>query len=130
MENWKPIMGFESYEVSNLGRVRSTFRGRYKVLKLEKQKDTGYLRANLYIGGKRRILHRKVHRLVATAFLINPENKPEVNHKNGDKENCSSENLEWCTPSENTKHAIVLGLHHGSRDIYGKYSNTTEQGFP
>ena len=63
----------------------------------------GYLETHLYINNKNKVF--KVHRLVAMAFIPNPENKPEVNHKDGNKQNNSKENLEWCTSSENQIHA-------------------------
>lgn len=69
----------------------------------------GYMCVDLRIGGKKTRVF--VHRLVAQAFLDNPENKHCVNHKDGDKSNNSVENLEWCTHSENMKHAISLGLN-------------------
>ena len=123
MENWKPIMGFDSYEVSDLGRVRSVFNGATRVLKLELHKQTGYLRATLSARGTTgKQYHRKVHRLVALAFLENPENKPEVNHKDANKMNCSVGNLEWVTSSENTVHAVSLGRHHLYRKA-GRFAN-------
>lgn len=68
----------------------------------------GYKRVGLMREGK--LNTHKIHRLVAMAFVPNPENKPQVNHKNGDKQDNHFENLEWVTGSENMKHAISLGL--------------------
>ena len=64
----------------------------------------GYLKLNVWAKGK--VRSRPVHRLIAEAFIPNPENKPEVNHKNGNKTDNSVENLEWCTHSENIQHSV------------------------
>lgn len=110
-EIWKPIEGYEGlYEISNLGRVKSlgrTNRGGTKPEKIMRQQKqwTGYLQLGLTgLDGKQR--YKKVHRLVATAFIPNPENKPMVNHKNGIKDDNRVENLEWVTASENHLHAF------------------------
>ena len=117
MEIWKSIKGYESiYEVSSKGRVRSLDRvsrngfvktnlkgkmlsisnsGRYSTVGLSKDSKTKKF---------------KVHRLVAIAFIPNPENKPEVNHKFQPKTNNSLSNLEWNTKAENAKHACDTGL--------------------
>ena len=104
-EEWRPIEGYEGlYEVSSYGRVRSLDRyvktcyGSYrlykgKVLSPGKKSD-GYLLINLSCNGKYNTI--RVHRLVAQAFLPNPDNLPEVNHKDENKTNNSVENLEWC----------------------------------
>ena len=110
-EIWKIIEEHPNYKVSNLGRVRSLgfimnnghFR-KGKILKLHDNTTRGYLRVNL--NGK----WKRVHRLVAQAFIPNPNNKPQVNHKDGNKLNNKVENLEWCTPSENLKHSFDIGL--------------------
>lgn len=113
-EIWKAIAGYEGrYEVSNMGRVRSLDqmvkhptgslkRWRGRVLKATVY-STGYPMVNL---GSNKIA-RSVHRLVAKAFIPNPENKPHVNHLNGIKLDARSTNLEWCTPSENEKHSYA-----------------------
>lgn len=84
------------------GKVKSFIR-KEKILKLRTDKD-GYLLVNL------KNITFKVHRLVANAFIPNPNNYTEVNHKNGNKQENFSNNLEWCTRSANNKHAWDIGL--------------------
>jgi len=103
----KPIIGFTDYFVTDDGIVLSKKSGREKVLSLKKDRY-GYMVAHLSENGK--AFDRLVHRLVATAFIPNPEGKPFVNHKDGDKTNNSVDNLEWVTQKENIRHSIeVLG---------------------
>lgn len=93
-EYWKPVVGYEGlYEVSNWGRVKSIRFGKERILKPFTNKD-GYLLVTLSKNGT----HKKfqVHRLVALHFLPNPDNLPEVNHKDENKLNNNAENLEWC----------------------------------
>lgn len=115
-EVWKDIDGYEGmYQVSSLGRVRSLDRvlvmsnGRerfYKGKILNPVVHTGgYLYVSLGRGNK-----RFIHRLVAQAFIPNPDNLPEVNHKDGNKENNDYRNLEWVTPSDNQRHSKETGL--------------------
>ena len=104
-EIWKEIPGYEKkYKVSNLGNVYSNKHKRilkpYKVRK-------GYLRVDLF-GSKFVRKHQKVHRLVAMAFIPNPDNKPQINHIDGNPANNCVTNLEWCTNDENQKHAQKL----------------------
>lgn len=109
MEIWKDIEGYPDYEVSNLGRVMSYKREVPCILKEHLNK--GYLQFRLYRGKKPRIRKpHKISRLVAKAFIPNPENKPQVNHINGVKTDDRVENLEWCTSWENTSHACRTGL--------------------
>ena len=104
-EKWRAIQGFEGlYEVSSLGRVRSLTR--HKVMK--QWTNHGYSYVSLQ-NGKAKSGHR-VHRLVAAAFIPNPEGKQTVNHLNGNKQDNRVSNLEWATYSENELHSIrVLG---------------------
>lgn len=111
-ELWKWIAGYEGiYKISNYGRVKSFPRqGASTEIKIRKPILTkrGYLQICLYKGCKEKAF--KIHRLVAEAFIPNPENKPEVNHKYGMKFDSYFENLEWATPKENMKHAVDIGL--------------------
>lgn len=117
-EIWKSLCGLvengDYYEVSCLGNIRSIDRvdnrnHKVKGRLLSKTKDKdGYLQVGLSLNGK--MVKRKVHRLVALAFISNVENKLEVNHIDGNKENNNVDNLEWSTSSENKKHAYDIGL--------------------
>lgn len=110
-EIWKPIEGFPKYKVSNLGRVKSlgfiNNLGHFRKGIILKPWDDGkgYLKVQLHKKSFR------VHRLVAQEFIPNPENKPQVNHKNGIKSDNRVENLEWVTNAENTQHAYDNGLY-------------------
>lgn len=132
MEIWKPVKNFESfYQVSNTGKVRSLDRidrlNRYKKGVLKKLCDNGrgYLYVNLKAHGKQ--TQKTVHRLVSEAFIPNPDNLPEVNHLDGDKTNNSVNNLEWCTRSENMKHAFRNELNKQYKGVNNPQAKLTEK---
>lgn len=102
---WKPVVGYERiYEVSNEGQVKRLVNG-----KVKKPSDfDGYQAVCLFKNLKTERVF--VHRIVASAFIENSENKPQINHKNGIKTDNRVENLEWCTQKENTNHAVRTGL--------------------
>lgn len=101
MEEWKPISGFENYMISNCGRVFNINTGNILSGSVD---NKGYIRFDMCLNGKRIV--RSGHRLVAEAFLEKTEGKDYVNHKDGNKANNNVDNLEWCTPKENTRHAF------------------------
>lgn len=122
-EIWHDIFGYEGlYQVSNFGRIKSVDRiiknsgtknGEYhvkgKIKNVSEYKSRGgYCGVTLYKNNVGKSY--RVHRLVAQAFIPNPENKPEVNHKDGNKKNNCVDNLEWVTGKENTIHAWNTGL--------------------
>lgn len=117
MEEWRAIEGYEGkYEVSNTGKVRNlNYRNQGRTREFKKSlNDWGYEFVHIYSNG-----HTKKHMvnvLVARAFIPNPENKPQVNHKDGNKRNNCVSNLEWATQSENMLHAYKTGLSEKTRE--------------
>lgn len=110
-EVWKPIENFEElYEVSNHGRIRSL---RRNIIMQTRNRSDGYVSCTLSNCGK--VKSKLIHRLVAETFIPNHENKPEVNHIDGNKQNNCARNLQWVTASENQRHSIKIGLRKGSR---------------
>ena len=107
-EYWKPVVGYEGlYEVSNWGRVKSlnyNHTGKGKILK-QNQIMNGYKSVMLCKDGKRK--NYLVHRLVAEAFIPNPDNLPQVNHKDENKTNNNVDNLEWCDAKYNHNYGTI-----------------------
>ena len=115
-ELWKDIDGFNGrYQVSNLGRVRSTiswngheYVAKERILK-PSMTTTGYHKVELIgANGKKKSL--KLHRVIASAFIPNPMGYPIINHKDGNPLNNNIDNLEWCTQKHNVEHALQTGL--------------------
>lgn len=105
MEIFKDIEGYEGlYRISSWGRVFSIENSKFLNPTLT---EKGYSRVDLFDADNKR-KHHKVHRLVAMAFIPNPECKPQVNHLDGNKQNNSVTNLEWCTDEENKIHRKMM----------------------
>ena len=132
VEQWKDIKGYEGlYQVSNLGRIKSLFRkvkyqNGFRNVK-EKIKNT-FIGKQCYerveLSKNKENKKYNIHRLVAEAFIPNKNNKPQINHIDGNKTNNKVENLEWCTQSENELHAYKIGLAKNSdmqRKIISEY---------
>ena len=118
MELWRMVEGHPSYSVSNKGRIRNNKTGY-----ILKPYVTGY-KNNQYLTVDIKKRTTRVHRLVALAFVDNPDNKPEVNHKDGNHFNNEASNLEWVTGSENCIHAYrVLNR----RKFYGSDNKTSKR---
>jgi hypothetical protein len=110
------IKNYPDYYVTNIGTVYSRKTGRIKRLSAGNDSH-GYPRVFLCSQGK--VHMKKVHRLVAEAFIPNPDNKPQINHKNGIRNDNRVENLEWVTNGENTKHSYVV--LHRKKPCLGKF---------
>lgn len=119
-EIWKDIKDFENYKISNLGKIKRKKHKRFdrnQILR-EREVKVTYPKNNLYPyvtlckDGKKH--NKNLHRLLAETFIPNPENKPCVNHIDGNKQNNNLNNLEWCTYSHNNKEAYRIGLTRGT----------------
>lgn len=134
-EVWKDIDGYEGrYMVSNTGKVKSLsnknawgFSHKGRILKPVLKED-GYVRVYLSNCKREKRLYY-VHRIVASAFIQNPDNLPQVNHIDGNKQNNNMNNLEWCTIGDNVRHGFKNGLYSRQIKIEYKgviYQNITE----
>lgn len=128
-EVWRDIQGYEGiYQVSNLGRVKSLGREVFnaltqtyvhipsRIMRAGKGKNSRYYLVRLSSKGKQR--NFSVHRLVAEAFILNPENKPQIDHIDGNTINNTVENLRWCTAKENCNNPLRLNKFLGANNHY------------
>ena len=126
---WVDIEGFDNeYQINQFGGIRTLKNSpklkKYDLLKPQTSKRNGYVYQMLYKNGKPKLV--RVHRLVAKAFLPNPNNFSQVNHKDGNKQNNSVDNLEWCDQSYNMKHAYENGLQKPSENQRQAVINTNK----
>lgn len=134
-EEWRPIKDCEPYEVSNLGRIRSPFRRREGGVLAYFVNHDGYFQVTLTVGGLKKTF--RVHRLVADAFLENPEHKKLVNHINENKLDNRVSNLEWCDYKHNLNcgtinermsksHKIKIGQYNQDGELIAIHNSVAE----
>lgn len=121
-EIWETIELNPIYAVSNMGRVKNTITN---YILTPRNNGKGYLHVDLYKSTKSNRIY--IHRLVAQAFIPNPQNKKEVNHKNGIKSDNRVENLEWANRGENIRHAWKTGLTHSTEKHKTSSRNTLKK---
>lgn len=121
-ELWLPVVGFEQYyAISNHGRVFSLRFPKLIKTPPNGKNNAGYPTVDLRVDYSHN--SKKVHRMVAEAFIPNPENKPYVNHIDGNKLNPHIDNLEWVTAKENSQHAVRTGLVTGGKRVSRKLTH-------
>jgi len=115
VEIWQPIIGYEgSYEISNTVKIKSMkYISSGKIIEGDTTRKNERRVVLCKNGNQKRFL---IHRLVGVAFILNPDNKPEINHIDGDRSNNHVTNLEWATRSENELHAYRTGLKTPTRN--------------
>ena len=126
-EKWKQIYldnKPSNYWISNKGRV---WTNKKKTFMKPQRTTDGYLFVHFPYKNKAKRIYLRINRLVAIYFIPNPDNKPEVNHINGDKEDNTVENLEWSTRSENMTHCFRTGLHPSTRGENSHVATHTEK---
>lgn len=121
VEEWKDVQGFDGYQISSFGQVKSIKKnwkviGGDKALKTSVTRKGGYVVINIMNNHNQR-KYKTIHSMVALQFIPNPDNKPQVNHKDGIKTNNFVSNLEWNTPLENIQHAIKNGLFNTASSV-------------
>ena len=123
-DNWVVVNGYPNYKINELGEVVNIKTGHKLSIVIHKH---GYHAVRLWHQNKTRLF--KLYRLIAIHFIPNPENKREVNHKDGNRMNYAISNLEWVTPSENMKHAVATGLARGQfgKGFEHKYAKLTKE---
>lgn len=120
-EHWKDIPDFDKYEISDHGNVRNK---RTKHILKTQIGNSGY--TNVALFAKDKTIRKNIHRLVAENFISNPNELPAVNHMDGNKRNNASTNLEWCTRSQNMRHAYNNGLWEPPNSIPVRIVETGE----
>lgn len=121
-EIWKDYI--YNYQVSNLGNFRNKVNNR---LLKQRVSETGYYVICISLGSRNNKKTIRVHKAIAEAFIPNPENKPQVNHIDGNKLNNCVNNLEWVTASENIQHAFDNGLNKPKRGYEHSSSKLTKE---
>ena len=119
---FKPIDGHPRYEISKEGIIRNV---QTKKIKSQYIGGTGYYMVSFSYNNKSK--PQRVHRLLAKTFILNPNNLPEINHKDGDKLNYELSNMEWCTHAKNMEHAFLNGLANNTGENNGQSKITQDQ---
>lgn len=129
MEQWKPVIGYEGlYEISDAGSLRIVKSQKISKLTQQDKKQGGYLVATLikYVDGRRLARTKRIHRLVAEAFIPNPDNKPCIDHINTDPTDNRVTNLRWVTYLENNRNPITWERHlkaHRTQEYHNKVTS-------